>query len=351
MPAHRMNREQFFAKLAHLDEGGLQKVLWTLYWRGSGPVRERIEALLEPEEHRQHEGRDQRAVDPESVLAQVRNFVELARSGSYLAGDRRVSPKERSHWRTTFRGLATDAQDTLRADRPESGARALELIIDFACETKGYDYFRSEDPMRAAGFVVSDAVTLLWTSLRDRRGFPEFVASAPAQLIRWEAPFGWTRRGDGSVAEKESSLAEVLAGMLHAPDHWSGFAARYLEALDELADGGGGRTRTVGAAPDRRRTDRARTLAQWHGMLLDRLADSESEHLLDRLVVHPALSGPELRFVEAGLAARRDDHERAQELVYECLERLPGHPGFHDFAHRIEAPLPPRAQQLATQRP
>jgi hypothetical protein len=43
MPANRMNREEFFAKLAPLDEDRLRKVLWNLYWRGPASVRERIE--------------------------------------------------------------------------------------------------------------------------------------------------------------------------------------------------------------------------------------------------------------------------------------------------------------------
>ncbi len=37
MPANRMNREEFFAKLAPLDEAALQKALWNVYWRGFGP--------------------------------------------------------------------------------------------------------------------------------------------------------------------------------------------------------------------------------------------------------------------------------------------------------------------------
>lgn len=51
-------------------------------------------------------------------------------------------------------------------------------------------------------------------------------------------------------------------------------------------------------------------------MLLDRLVGSEDEPLLDRLVWHRALAGPELTFLQAQLAHRR-----------------------------IDAPLPPRAQQ------
>src|SRR5258708_548076 len=98
----RMNREQFYAKLSPLSLDDLRKVLWTLYWRGTAAMRERIEAELAPP------GavavKQQTApVDPQVVLAEVRQFAELARAGSYIAGDRRVRPKERSQWRFTFK--------------------------------------------------------------------------------------------------------------------------------------------------------------------------------------------------------------------------------------------------------
>ena len=67
MPDHRMSREQFFATLAGFDEDGLRKVLWTLYWRGSAPVRQRIEAMLTPAEHRSKGGQDQRSLDAETL--------------------------------------------------------------------------------------------------------------------------------------------------------------------------------------------------------------------------------------------------------------------------------------------
>jgi len=277
--------------------------------------------------------------------------VALARSGAYLGGDRRVSPRERTRWRLTFRRLATDAQQALRADDLDAAAAALELVIDLACETRGLEYFRTEDPMQAAQFVVSDAVALLWSTVRDRHGFAGFAERAAPQLIRWESLFGWTRYGSGQVADKETSLAEVLAGMLHAPDLWSGFAARYLDALDDLAGGGASATRRLHRSADRDRKERARALAGWHGMLLDRLVHSEAEGLLDRLAVHPALTGPELTFLQAQLAYRHDDADRARTLVHACLEELPGHRDFHDFAKRIGAPLPPRAQKVGAVRP
>src|SRR5436309_163945 len=46
VPMKRMNREEFFGKLAALDEERLKKALWNLYWCGSATMRERIEAEL-----------------------------------------------------------------------------------------------------------------------------------------------------------------------------------------------------------------------------------------------------------------------------------------------------------------
>ncbi|GAC1544494.1 MAG: hypothetical protein NVS3B12_33250 [Acidimicrobiales bacterium] len=48
MSTSRMNREQFFARLATVEDEQLKKVVWNLYWRGSATMRERIEAELDP---------------------------------------------------------------------------------------------------------------------------------------------------------------------------------------------------------------------------------------------------------------------------------------------------------------
>ena len=58
----------------------------------------------------------------------------------------------------------------------------------------------------------------------------------------------------------------------------------------------------------------------------------------------PALAGPELTFVRARIAERRDDVTQAATLVAECLKELPGHKGYLDFAVEVSAELPPRAQ-------
>ena len=86
----------------------------------------------------------------------------------------------------------------------------------------------------------------------------------------------------------------MLARMLAASDAWITFAGRYLAALDEAA-------RADATMPPRiydswgygdtgyRRRERASNLAEWHGLLLERLAGSDAADHLDRLVSHPAL--------------------------------------------------------------
>lgn len=336
-----MDKQQFHAKLGAFDADGLVKVLWTLYWRGSAQMRERIEAQLEPGE-RPARRPALEPPDPEEVLEEVREFVQLARSGAYMGGDRRVSPKERTRWRFTFKRLMADAEHALASQDPDTAATALGLLIDLAQASSQFDLFRSEDPVQAAGVVISDAVGRMWATFRDRHGFAGFAERAAPQLLRWEAALGWTRYGSGSIADRETSLAQVLAEMLEAPDHWTAFAARYLEALDRVAASGAATTRRP--AP-RSPKDRARHLAEWHDMLLERLVGSEDEGLLDRLVVHRALAGPELAFLQAGLAERRGDADEAGRLVHECLKALPGHRDFLAAAMRLGAPVPPSARE------
>jgi hypothetical protein len=346
-----MNREAFFAKLAIFDEEGAKKALWNLYWRGSAAMRERIE--LEVDGDRRDRERQQakpQSVDPRLVLDEIRDFSALARSGAYIAGDRRVSPRERTRWRFTFQRLTSDAQAALHAEGDfAAAATAVEELIDLACEMRGYDYFRSEDPIEAARFVVSDAVALLWARVRASYGFAGFVERAAPQLIRWESPCGWTRRGWSRVSEKERSLAAVVAAMLPVVDMWIGFADRYLDALDQIAGGDAPKAKRSWR-PGRDREERARDLVEWHLMLLDRLADTDGEDRLDRLAHHGALGGPELTFLQARLAHRRGDTGSAHELVHDCLQALPGHADFLDFATSIGAPLPLSAQRILRDR-
>ncbi len=332
MTVNRLNREQFYDKLARMDEAALKKALWTLYWRGSASMRERVDAAIEPPVPNARRGASRTPPDPGDVLAEVREFAALARAGAYLAGDRRVSPKERTRWRHTFRGHATSTLGALAGDDIESAARAMATLIDLACETQAYDYFRSEDPVEAARFVVSDAAGALWTAVLRTHGFAEFAETAAGQLLRWESRYGWTRRGDGWVSQQETALAHVVAGLLPAADAWGAFADQYLGALDRVAEGErSARARSGG------RASRTEALSEWHAMLLERLADGDYEDRLDVLVDHPALAGPERTFLQARLAEQRGDRDRARVLVGTCLRALPGHREFLTFAGEIGA--------------
>ena len=348
MPTKRMDREQFFAKVANLDEERAKKVLWNLYWRGSATIRQRIEAEIGPGERARRVRQSEECADPEWVLSEVREFAALARSGAYLGGDRRVSPRERTRWRFAFQDLVKDARSALRDENVATAAAAMENLVDFACDMRDCDYFRSEDPIEAARFVVSDAVALMWGAIRDARGFHEFARRAAPQLIRWERKHGWTRTGWGRVSEKETSLASVLARMLGATDMWIGFADHYLDALDQAARGAEVKPRPNWKQSDADCAERARHLTEWHSLLLDWLQFTEAEDRLDRLAEHPALGGPELKFLQARLARQRGDVNLARQLVRQSLEVLPRHAGFLDFAAEIDRPLPhpaPRASR------
>ena len=122
-------------------------------------MRERIEGELDPPARERRKKAAAEPPDPEQVLAEVSGFAELAESGAYIAGDRRVSRSERTKWRVTFRRLATEAQSALHAADSGPAERAMELMIDLACHAQGC--FRSEDPLEAARFVVSQAVSAL----------------------------------------------------------------------------------------------------------------------------------------------------------------------------------------------
>lgn len=346
----RMNREQFFATLAPLGEEQLKRALWNLYWRGTATVRQRIEGELEPAQAKQRSEARASAIDPDAVLDDVLEFVSLARSGAYLGGDRRVSPKERTKWRYTFMRHVASARDALKDEDVVPGAAAMEELIDLACEVRGYDYFRSEDPVEAAKLVVSDEVARLWSRVLDHSGFATFAAQAAPQLIRWESRYGWTRSGYGQVSQREASLASVLASMLRFPDAWITFADRYLDALDAAASADAAKPKQVWASKDWDQRQRTENLAEWHLLLLAPLVEYEADGRLDRLVAHRALAGPELTFLKARLAHQRGDLTAARSLVHDGLTELPGHQEFLEFAAEIEAPLPPRAQQAMQQR-
>jgi hypothetical protein len=337
-----MNRDEFFAALAPHDDTRLRKILWTVYWRGNAQLRERIEDELRPRDQLKVKTKKE-LPDPTDVLAEVTTFAELARDGAYMAGDRRVHHTERAKWRYTFRRLVTAALAALGASDPAPARQAVAKIVDLACDMKRYDYFHSDDPVEAARFVVSEAVAAMWESLLRQDGFAAFADCVPEQLIRWEADYGWTRRGYGQVAEKETSLAVPLARLLTTPDMWRTFAESYLKALEAAGRADPRRPRSVYGTFDEtsyRRKERAGDLAAWHEMLLDRFAGTPEDELLDRLVASSALAGPELIFLCARVAERRGDVSEAATLVTKCLKEMPGRQAYLDFAVEVGAELP-----------
>jgi hypothetical protein len=352
MPANRMNRDEFYTAMAPNDDARLRKILWTLYWRGNAQLRERIEDELRPPE--QQTVKPKKGLpDPATVLDEVTTFVRLAKDGAYMYGDRRVHRTERSKWRLTFRRRVGDALAALQGDNPGPAQQAVAEMVDLACDMKGYDYFHSDDPVEAAKFVVSDAVAMLWESVLRHDGFAAFARSVPGQLVRWESDYGWTRRGYGQVPEKETALGVPLARLLTTPDMWRAFAESYLDALDAAGRADPRRPRTVYGSFDEtrhQRGERAKDLATWHEMLLDRFAGTPEDELLDRLVESPALAGPELAFLRARIAERRGANGQAARLVAECLKELPGHQGYLDFAVQVGAELPPRARERLSER-
>jgi hypothetical protein len=358
MPHNRMNRDEFYSRLAGLDEEQLKKALWNLYWRGAAPMRERIEAELSPVPAARRPATGSELPDPARVLEEVSSFTELARSGAYIAGSRQVSAKERSGWRFTFRRLAEQASRALAAQQSEPAEQAVATLVSLACSMKDMEYFRSGDAVEAARFVVSDEVAALWTAMIRRVGSHEFTRLAAPQLIRWESEYGWTRTGYGRISEKETQLAHVLARLLVTPDAWVDFTDRYLEALDRLAPAphaqapGRGRLASSSAFDESayRRAGRTAALATWHGMLLDRLPDYDAADRLDRLAVHPALGGAELLLLRARWACRNGALDQARALATEALDQLPGHHELLAFATEIGAELPKRAQRVVGSR-
>jgi hypothetical protein len=350
MVSNRMNRDEFYAAVALADEARLRKILWTLYWRGDARLRERIQDELRPPGQPKVQPRNV-VPDPDTVLADVSAFVKLARDGAYMYGDRRVHHTERSKWRITFRRLAGEAQAALQAENPGPAQQAVAEIVDLACETKSYDYFHSDDPMEAAKFVVSDAVAALWESVLRHDGFAAFTQRVPEQLIRWEAHYGWTRRGYGQVLEKEIPLGVLLARLLTTPDMWQAFAEAHIGALDAIGRAVPPKSRFMYASFDfdeasYQRRERAKNLSVWHELLLDHFGAGPEDELLDRLTASPGLEGPELAFLRARVAERRGQRTRAAALMTECLKELPGHPAYLSFAAEIGLQPPPHARGL-----
>jgi hypothetical protein len=349
-----MNRDEFFAKLGPLDAEQRGKVLWNLYWRGSAAVRERIEGELDPPERDRRRQASSEPPEPEAVLAEVTKFTELALSGAYIAGDRRVSPTERTKWRVTFRRLATEAQLALHAADSGPGERAMELMIDLGCDVTGC--FHSANPLEAAKFVVSQAVYALWTTVLDVHGFAEFATRAAPQLISWEREWGWSD-GDGKVLEQEEPLADVLAPMLSTPEMWAGFADAYLAELDRVAAAEApppetkgkkaGRSRVYSSLPESNyeRTRRTSDLSYWNSLLLEEV----DEQRAGRVAGHAAFEGTDAEFLRAQAAKLRGDLDEARLLIAKCMESRLGSMEYAEFAEEVGAELPQRTREIREQ--
>jgi hypothetical protein len=94
---------------------------------------------------------------------------------------------------------------------------------------------RLAESAAAAGPDAAVPTTPGWTitdPVLRHGGFAALAGRAPEELIRWEADYGWTRRGYGQVAERETPLAVPLARLLTTPDMWRTFAESIA-----LADG------------------------------------------------------------------------------------------------------------------
>jgi hypothetical protein len=130
--------------------------------------------------------------------------------------------------------------------------------------------------------------------------------------------------------------------MLAAPDAWTAVTDSYLAALDQAA-------RADATDPPRiysscgygdngfRQRERAANLAEWHELLLHRLAGSEAEDRLDRLASHQGLGGPDRTYLQAQLARQRGDIPAARKLIADCVGELPGQQEFVRFAAEIGA--------------
>lgn len=339
---NRMDRSQFYQLMAGKGEADLKKVLWELYWRGKAEVRERIEGILEPESA-SHKAAEASSLDGDRVLHDIKDFAALVRSGAYMGGTREVSRQERSKWRVTFRSHVENASGLLKQGDLGNGLPAMERLVDLLCEMGYYDYVHSEDPVQASGIVVSDRVELLWRTVLERDGFQAFVRLAPAQLIRWESPYGWTRTGATRLCAKERTLAEVLQAMLKGPDAWLRFADAYLEALDRIPRKAQERSRSWSSGWDSECEKRSGNLADWHECLRDQLRFGEGGDRLFRIASHPSLAGPEADYFLARLCFENGQADRAKDLMLKCLKRLPGHQDFQSFAKELGLPLPQRA--------
>jgi hypothetical protein len=87
----------------------------------------------------------------------------------------------------------------------------MEQLIELACDASDGGYFHSDDPLQAAGFVVSHAVSALWQTVLDQQGFGRFAERAAPQLICWESRYGSQCRWSGWNRPDASSTQSARA--------------------------------------------------------------------------------------------------------------------------------------------
>jgi hypothetical protein len=203
-------------------------------------------------------------------------------------------------------------------------------MVDLACDMKSYDYFHSDDPVEAAKFVVSDAAAVLWESVLRHDGFAAFARRVPEQFIRWEADYGWTRRGYGHVSERETVLGVPLARLLATPDMWRTFAESYVDALDAAGRADPTRPRTVyGSFGETRYRRYERTKDPQPGMRCSSTGSREPPRMScwTGSPRAPRLPGQSSPSCARGSRSDAVTSPRAATLATECLEELPGHQG------------------------
>jgi hypothetical protein len=337
MATQRMDKTAFLKALDGRSPDDLRALLWTAYWRGTAATRERIEELLAPQEAAVRRA-EEAQVDPALCLDEVVTFCARARNGDYIRGARDLGRKAVTGWRFTLRRLFDESCRLLEQNDFQEGSEALETLLDFTCELKGRCYFRSEDQVEAAKVVVSDRIEALWLAQIRQEGFAFFIQKAPAQLLRWEEPYGWTTFGGGQTAEKERQLADLLPRLLPGADGFLVFCRAYLETLERLhtrQPDPKARKRTWNdpladfARDSEKRADR---LEGWHALILERMAGTDDEIILERILEHRAIQGPKTWHLLGRLRQAQGRLDEAQGLVKNALSRYPGSPEFQNTA-------------------
>ena len=337
----RLGKPEFWKLLAGHDAEALRKVLWELYVRGGAQLQERIERVCVPRAARPPKP-ERPPIDGEDHLAEVRRFVDLARSGAYMGGTRLVSRSERTKWRVPFREMLDASSELLLQGDLENGSKAMELLLSLALDSRDTYHFRTEDPISALRLVVSDRVALLWRATADIAGFAALVARVPLDLIRWESTSGWTRDGTGAVAAKERPLAEVLAEHLPSQDAWLAVADAWISTLENATAG-----RSRGSDARGRRTadgllpQRWRAFERWHALLYSRLRLTEGHDRLRRLASIP-LDGVDHHVLRVKVARDDGKLDDARRHAAAGLASWPGSDELAALAAELGVPGPVR---------